>query len=235
MTESDDRERSLDGIRATYGAYGREGRSALWNSRNIGFRRLTEQRDAVLADLIRRSPSSSGEGSLLDVGCGSGGIAALVESENLPFKVTGIDLLPERVAAARERVPSATFLVGSADDMPFDDASFDIATATTLFSSLPSPRLEEAIAKEIDRVMRPGGCLIWYDIRYRNPWNRNVHGLSERRLRELFPGWRVEAQSLSVLPPIARRLGRATSIVYPLLHALPPLRSHLIAQLRKPI
>jgi SAM-dependent methyltransferase len=234
VNESEDRDRALDEIRATYGGYAQDGRSALWNASNPGFRKLAEDRDRVLVDLFRRSWSPTFEGQLLDVGCGSGGIATLVESHSVPLRVTGIDLLPERVAAARERAPSATFLVGSADAMPFGGASFDLASALTLFSSLPSTSLARGVAQEIGRVLRPGGWLIWYDIRYRNPWNAHVHGVSSAQLIELFPGWTVEVSPITLLPPVARRLGRTTPALYPLLHALPPLRSHLIGRLQKP-
>jgi len=39
---------------------------------------------------------------------------------------------------------------------------------------------------------------------------------------------------VTLLPPLARRLGPATPLAYPVLAALPPLRSHLIGLLRKP-
>ena len=234
MTEQGNRDRSLDAIRATYDTYEREGRSALWDRANAGYRRLGQTRDAALLDLVRQSLSLPSGGCLLDVGCGTGGLAALVDSEGLSVVVTGVDLLPERLAIARERVPSATFVLCSADEMPFDTGGFDLTAAVTLFSSLPSQPLEMAVAREIDRVVRPRGRLIWYDIRYRNPWNPGVHGISQQRLHELFPGWLAELRSFSLLPPTARRLGRSTPITYPALDALPPLRSHLIGRLRKP-
>jgi hypothetical protein len=86
----------------------------------------------------------------------------------------------------------------------------------------------------VARILRPGGYLIWYDIRYDNPSNRAVHGVTRSRLQALFPGWRQELKTSTVAPPVARRLGRVTPIVYPVLHAIPILRSHLIGRLRKP-
>jgi ubiquinone/menaquinone biosynthesis C-methylase UbiE len=148
--------------------------------------------------------------------------------------VSGVDLLPERVEAARQNAPWATFTVGSADRLPDPDGSYDIATAITLFSSVPSPDLEAAIAAEIGRVLRPGGWLVWYDIRYRNPWNPDVHGISRERLTALFPGWVAELRSLGVAPPLARRLGRLTPLLYPTLHMIGPSRSHLVGRMRRP-
>jgi ubiquinone/menaquinone biosynthesis C-methylase UbiE len=128
----------------------------------------------------------------------------------------------------------ATFRVGSADRLEDDDGSFDILTAITLFSSLPGADLEVAVAREAGRVLRPGGHLVWYDIRYRNPWNKAVHGVSKARLATLFPGWQVQLRSTTVLPPVARRLGRATPVLYPALQAIPPFRSHLVGRLTRP-
>ena len=49
-----------------------------------------------------------------------------------------------------------------------------------------------------------------------------------------FPDWALDVRSTTLAPPIARRLGALTPVVYPMLVALPPLRSHLIGRLRCP-
>jgi ubiquinone/menaquinone biosynthesis C-methylase UbiE len=220
-----------DRIRAAYADYEATGRAHLWEESNAGSAQLIHDRDRRLISLIRRS--SSKDGSILDVGCGTGHAVGLVrDAVGAPY--TGLDLLAERIATARAGAPDARFLVGSADAMPFEDASFDVALALTLFSSLPTPELERRVAREIARVVRPSGWLVWYDLRFDNPSNRAVHGLSRRRVSELFPGWRPELETVTLLPPLARRLGPTTPIVYPILHAFPPLRSHLIGRLQAP-
>ena len=122
----------------------------------------------------------------------------------------------------------------SADALPFEDRAFDVVSAITLMSSLPTDRLESDTAREIARVTRPGGWLIWFDLRYDNPTNPAVHGIDRRRLEPLFPGWAQELRTSTVLPPLARRLGPSTPFLYPLLELVPPLRSHLIGRLRCP-
>jgi hypothetical protein len=82
--------------------------------------------------------------------------------------------------------------------------------------------------------MRPGGGLLWYDFRYDSPSNRNVRGITARRVRELFPALRGRLIGLTLLPPLARRLGPLTPVAYPVLGWLPPLRSHLLGLLLKP-
>ena len=105
--------------------------------------------------------------------------------------------------------------------------------AITLFSSLPTANMEDGVAREIGRVLRPGGWLIWYDLRRDNPWNPAVHGIT-RRAASSFSGMEAELRSFTLAPPIARRLGPVTPVAYPLLHAIPSLRSHLIGRLQCP-
>lgn len=228
-----DRDHELQEIRDTYGRYRDEGRQRLWDPANRGYRRMVEDRDRDLLALLGESLPDDG-GRVLDVGCGDGRMAEAARVAGmLAASWTGIDLDGSQVAAARTAHPWASFLEASADELPFEDGSFDVAIAATLFSSLPSPQLERAAAQEVARVIRPGGWLIWYDIRIDNPRNPAVHGLSADAVGRLFPGWTVELRSTTLLPPVARRLGPATSALYPLLAAIPVMRSHLVGRLRR--
>jgi succinoglycan biosynthesis protein ExoA len=227
-----ERERDLAKIRHTYDTYESGERTRLWDPRNPGYARLSRDRDAALVELLRRSLPPAG--SLLDLGCGTGDLAESARRAGLEPAWTGLDLRGSAVAEAAARFPWARFVEGSADALPFDNASFDVVVASTLFSSLPSSQLETAAAAEIARVLRPGGWLVWYDLRYDNPRNPDVHGIDRKRLAELFPAWLMEVRSSTLLPPLARRLGPLTPALYPLLQALPPLRSHLVGRLQRP-
>lgn len=195
---------------------------------------MMRDRDAALIDLLRESLPRAGA-SVLDLGSGDGRLAAIVREAGLDVSAwTGVDLDAESVATAAAAYPWATFREASADALPYADASFDAVVATTLFSSFPSDELATKAATEIGRVLRPGGWLIWYDLRYGNPSNPSVRGLSRESVTRLFPGWRSEWRSTTVIPPVARRLGRLTPMAYPVLEFFPPLRSHLIGRLRRP-
>jgi len=84
-------------------------------------------------------------------------------------------------------------------------------------------------------LFRAGGGLLWYDVRYDSLSNRNVRAVTAARVRELFPPLRGELATVTLLPPLARRLGPLTAGAYPLLARVAPLRSHLIGLLRKPL
>lgn len=97
--------------------------------------------------------------SLLDVGCGLGSITIGLADAVAPGDVVGIDLDPKAIAQAKsmtvERGTTNVILqVGSVYDLPFPDASFDVAHAHMVFMHLAEP--EKAI-EEVLRVLRPGG------------------------------------------------------------------------------
>jgi len=182
-------------------------------------------------ELLRRSLPATG-GRVLDLGAGDGRLATVARDAELPFDVwVGVDLDPDAVSVASDSLPWATFVEASGDGLPFEASSFDVVVASTLFSSLPSSALEASVAVEIARVLEPDGWLVWYDLRYHNPANRAVHGISVGRLRQLYPSWRLELRSMTLIPPLARRLGPFTRWLYRPLEMLVPLRSHLIGRL----
>jgi succinoglycan biosynthesis protein ExoA len=227
------RDAELERIRSTYERYDTEDRARLWDPHNPGYARMAADRESSLVALLRDSLPPAG-GAVLDLGCGTGDLAGSVHSAGIEAAWTGVDLRAEMVRQAAAAYPWANFLEASADALPFADGSFEVVVASTLLSSLPTTALEHAVAAEVARVLRPGGWLVWYDLRYDNPSNPAVHGLNLARLRGLFPGWRAALKPMTLLPPLARRLGAATPILYPLLHALPALRSHLVGRLQRP-
>ena len=64
-------------------------------------------------------------------------------------------------------------------------------------------------------------------------WGFQRTSLSGREIGELFPEFCVRVQSLTVVPPLARRLGRAAEMFYPALARVEPLRTHLVGVLTR--
>src|SRR4029077_15874475 len=149
---------------------------------------LSERRRMVKNLLDRAGCVPLGERRVLEVGCGTGSeLAWLLELGASPSRLAGVDLLPDRVAAARLAYPQLDFRQGNAEQLDLSDASIDLVMAFTVFSSILDGSMASNVAAEIQRVIRPGGALLWYDFRYDNPANRNVRGVGARRVRELFP------------------------------------------------
>jgi SAM-dependent methyltransferase len=96
---------------------------------------------------------------LLDVGCGPGGAAALAAERGA--RVAGLDVSPDRIEVARQRVPEGDFRVGDMETLPWPDGSFDAVTGFNAFQFARNPVITLA---ETRRVLAPGGKLgmvIW--------------------------------------------------------------------------
>jgi SAM-dependent methyltransferase len=93
---------------------------------------------------------------LLDVACGSGNVAIAAAREGAV--VTGVDIATNLLEQARQRAESEGLTIrfeeGDAEQLPYDDASFDVVV--TMFGAMFAPRPELAAA-ELVRVCRPGG------------------------------------------------------------------------------
>jgi ubiquinone/menaquinone biosynthesis C-methylase UbiE len=205
-----------------------------WDRANRGNKAILDERRRWTRKLLENAGLLPlGGKPVLEVGSGTGGELAWMrelgaENENL----VGVDLLPARVATARRAHPGIRFDHGNAERMSYADESFDLVLALTVFSSIPSEAMARNVAGEITRVLKPGGALLWYDVRYDSASNPNVKAVPASRVRSLFPRLRPELHSVTLLPPLARRLGPLVP-AYGVLASMPPMRSHLIGLLRK--
>lgn len=203
---------------------------------NPGNLLMVQERERFLAKLLRRAGWESLEGlRAFEAGCSTGyNLRMLLQWGARPENLAGIDLDPEAVTYCREHSPEIRVHEGSADAVPEPDGRFDLSIAFTLFSSVHSDDISAGIARELLRITRPGGLLIVYDMRRRNPSNPNVHPLSTADIRRWFPGCRIKTRTITLAPPLARRTGSHAPWLYGPLATLPPLRTHTMWVLKKP-
>ena len=104
-------------------------------------------------------------GSVLDVGCSSGYLARKLAAAAGPAgHVTGVDPSQAAIAYARRHASGTmTFTVGTAQDLPLPDSSFDVVTCTLAIHHVPARKRAAAFA-EMYRVTRPGGRLLAADL-----------------------------------------------------------------------
>lgn len=107
---------------------------------------------------ILREPLNPIEGKrILDIGCGSGALAATLSAEGA--KVVGLDIQEATIELARHNAPRAEFRTGSASQLPFPDQVFDAAIFVNSLHHIDPSSMEQALS-EAGRVLRPGGHLI---------------------------------------------------------------------------
>lgn len=95
--------------------------------------------------------------SVLDVGSGTGALAAAILEARPKAHVTGVDVAPDYVAAARQRGRrGARFVIGDAQALDFADGTFDRTVSMLAINFVRDPA--RALAEQI-RVTRPGGLI----------------------------------------------------------------------------
>lgn len=94
---------------------------------------------------------------VLDVACGTGVVARqAAELVGPAGQVSGVDLNPAMVEVARETASTIDWRVGDAGDLPYDDASFDVALCQSALFFFPDPA---RALREMARVLSPGGVV----------------------------------------------------------------------------
>jgi SAM-dependent methyltransferase len=136
----------------------------------------------VAADVAEAAPARA---RVLDVGCGPGRLAIQLAREH-GLAVVGIDLDPAMIERARANARQVdnermrpTFVVGDVAAMPFLDGSFDVVVSTMSMHHWDDP---SAGGHEIDRVLRPDGRALIWELGPHMPLLHGHHGEPEELL-----------------------------------------------------
>jgi SAM-dependent methyltransferase len=114
--------------------------------------------------------------SVLDFGCGVGNMTREVARRLPTASVVGTDLSERSVATARSRSSEGSnvrYDVTPSDRLPFPDASFDFAFASGVFHHIV-PRDRAHWAKELRRILVPGGRFCLFEHNPANPFTTRV-------------------------------------------------------------
>ena len=224
-------------LQAVAERYARRGRSDLYSPlRPEVWQTLHERQRVLLGMLARQGFTDLASLRLAEVGCGAGGnLLELLRLGFEPAHLTGLELLPERFERARAALPPALVLhPGDATEAPLAPGSQDLVLAATVFSSILDDGVQQRLAAAMWRWLRPGGAVIWYDFAVDNPRNPDVRGVPVARVRRLFPEAALEVRRVTLAPPLARAACRVHPALYTVLNAVPWLRTHRLAWIRKP-
>ncbi len=148
---------------------------------------------------VRRALIAEAHGRVLDIGTGTG--------SNLPLFPEAVDLVlsepsPNMLRALRPRLSEegrtdVDLVQAGAEDLPFDDASFDCVTATLVMCTMPDPR---AGLEEIARVLKPGGAFLFLEhVRSTNHRVARTQDRLERPWRFLADGCHCNRDSLATI------------------------------------
>lgn len=156
-----------------------------------GFRRF-------VAPWVAAAAHGRTDARLLDCGCGTGANLLLLGRHGTAF---GFDLTARGLAFARDegRTRIARASIGA---IPFPDASFDVVTSFDVFYGLPD-ELEREAAREIARVLRPGGEIVITAAAFESlrgghgTFSNEVRRYTRASIRALFEGAGLDVQRVS--------------------------------------
>jgi len=98
----------------------------------------------------------------LDVGCGTGALTELIVDRCSPLSVSGVDPSAGQITYAKSRplADNIDYQVGDAQQLPFDDQTFDVAAMALVISFVPD---QTKAVSEMVRVVRPGGTVATFN------------------------------------------------------------------------
>jgi ubiquinone/menaquinone biosynthesis C-methylase UbiE len=167
-----------------------------------------------------------GDESLLDCGCGNGGVARILRRR--VREVTAIDVEPSD--GWRDEA-GLTFLVANAEQLPFENETFDLLHSKDSLHHMSSP--QQALA-EYHRVLRPGGSALIVEANRYNPvfyphmtlalgHEHFTRGRFRALVRTVFPGARFGAFEAHYAPAL-NRVPAVQHAIEETLEHLPPFR-----------
>ena len=125
---------------------------------------MQERERIILKNLAKENIDFTGTKKFLEVGCGSGHVL----QRFLEFGVQqaiGIDLIEDRLRKAVAKYPNIQVMLGDGAEIPCNDAEFDLVMQFMCLSSVLDDAIRFQIAKEMWRVLKPGGAVLSYDLR----------------------------------------------------------------------
>ncbi len=126
--------------------------------------------------------------TVLDVGCGIGGSSRIL-AKDYGFAVTGITISPQQVQRAQELTANGLdvkFQVDDAMALSFSDASFDVVWSIEAGPHMPD---KAVFAKELMRVLKPGGVLVVADWNQRDERQKPLNFWEKPVMKQLLDQW----------------------------------------------
>ncbi|MBE9065622.1 methyltransferase domain-containing protein [Leptolyngbya cf. ectocarpi LEGE 11479] len=123
-------------------------------------RRWSSYIDSTIQATISRLTINPHE-HVLDLGCGTGTLIQQLMHLTPTAIFYGLDTSVEMLNVAKQKLPNSVELwLGSADELPFPDESFDVVVSTNAFHYLRNP---SQVIQEVKRVLTPEGRLVITD------------------------------------------------------------------------
>lgn len=225
----------LNRIKEVYDRRKEEVPKGLYSYFNKANLTIIHERERVILDLLDNYEMNPLlDKKALDIGCGKGGaLRDFIRWGATPENLYGVDLLENRIKDAKSLSPNIDLRCGNAEELPFPDEFFDIVIQFTVFTSIIDLQMKKNIAREMRRVLKRKGIILWYDYHVNNPKNPDVKGVRKKEIYQLFPDCEIHFKRVTVAPPITRLIAPYSHLLCSFLELLKFLNTHYVAVIKK--
>lgn len=204
-----------------------------WSLDNEGNKQIEREKFNLVNNFVVSTYEELNNLKVIEIGCSSGNMIDTLKRVGIKDKnIFGIDIRSERLKLTKRKYPHSNIITMNATNITFENDTFDFITVFTLFSSIINPDIRKSIAKEIIRILKPGGFILFYDVRYNNPFNKNLVAIRIREIKRLFPKMQFKVDRVTILPPLVRMLGKANSYLYKYLSSINFLNTHYFIKIK---
>lgn len=124
------------------------------------------EKGKILLGMIAKRFAPDKRVKILDVGCGHGYVHPVLVAAG--HSVNGVEIAEQVLDVAKAENPAVDYRAYDGNSLPFPDASFDVVLAMCVVHHVPVPQWP-AFAKELNRVVRPGGMIAIFEHNPLNP------------------------------------------------------------------
>ncbi len=163
---------------------------------------------------------------VLDLGFGSGiDIFTLIKSGFKIENISGVEVIEERFNKMQISIPNLNLKFNSGFNIPFENENFDLIVQSTVFSSILNSDSRKQLSDEMIRVLKPQGKIFFYDLKYNNPWNKNIIKIDKKEIMRLFDK-NFKSHSVTLNPIVVRKIAKYSIILCEILEKCPLFCSH---------
>jgi len=226
----------LNRLKQIYKKYDQESKYREFYSVSKGAQYNYKQRSSKIKQILSRKGILQKllTSKILEIGCAGGWVLEEFHQFGAKAKrLYGIDIRKNSLRRGKDKYPFFHYTQADATYLPFQKHSFDIGITYTVFSSLFDTQMKRNIGKELLRVIKPEGIILWYDVRYPNPFNPHTIHENKVAIRSYFPDCSIEWFSMTLIPHIARLFAPISWRLCAILEQVSFMRSHYFAINRK--
>jgi SAM-dependent methyltransferase len=202
-----------------------------WNRLDALALFFQHSRERAFSRLLRGFYRQAKDWRVLEFGCGKGRLLLLLREMEIGRKLYGCDISRAELDGKLTAL-DIPLTVNPGDVLAYADASFDLIVQSVVFSSVPDAEVRRRLAQEMDRVLKPGGMVLWYDV---IKTRRHLVGFNRSAITGLFPGYYMTGFRCGLSYRLAAGLAYKSQALATLAEALPFWRSHWALLLTKPI